>query len=51
MHLHRKEFKSDTRIKEFDIIAGIYPCNATEVAIESACKNHKDFYTHLKILL
>ena len=47
MHLHRKEFKSNTRIKEFDIITGIYTCDATEVAIESACKNHKDFYISL----
>lgn len=47
MHLHRKEFKSNTRIKEFDILTGIYTCDATEVIIESACRNKKDFYVAL----
>lgn len=47
LRLQRKEFTTSTRIKEFDIIAGIYPCSATEMAIESACQNNKDFYIAL----
>lgn len=44
MHLHRTSFNSRTRIKEFDLIVGIYPCEATETMLESACINRKDFY-------
>lgn len=47
MHIHRTKFKYNTRIKEFDLVVGIYPCNATDVAIESACRNQKDFYIAL----
>ncbi len=44
MTLHKKEFTSNTRIKEFDLVTGIMPCDATESIIESACQNGKDFY-------
>lgn len=42
--LHKEKFTSETRIKKFDLITGIMPCGATDVIIEQACKNKKDFY-------
>lgn len=47
LHLHRKEFTETTRIKEFDLLTGILPCEATETMIEKACENQKDFYIAL----
>lgn len=44
MKLYKKEFTSRTNIKEFDLITGILPCDATETIIEQACRNRKDFY-------
>lgn len=44
MTLHKQEFTSDIRIKEFDLITAIMPCDATEIVIEQACRNQKDFY-------
>ena len=31
-------------VREFDLITGTYPCNATELIIQKACENQKDFY-------
>lgn len=44
MTLHRRNFTPKTRIKKFDLLTGILPCEATETIIEQACRNHKDFY-------
>ena len=44
MTLHKCEFTSETSIKEFDLITAIMPCEATELIIEQACRNQKDFY-------
>lgn len=44
MSLHKEEFTAETRIKEFDLITAIMPCEATELIIEQACRNQKDFY-------
>ena len=44
MTLHKEEFTSKTHIKEFNLITGIMPCEATELIIEQACSNQKDFY-------
>lgn len=44
MTLHRKDFTSRTRIKDFDLITAIMPCEATETIITQACRNQKDFY-------
>ncbi len=44
MTLHKQEFTSDIHIKEFDLLTGIMPCEATELIIEQACRNRKDFY-------
>ena len=44
MTLQKKEFTTETHIKEFDLVTGIMPCEATETIIEAACKNQKDFY-------
>jgi hypothetical protein len=44
MTLYKEEFTSETHIKEFDLITGIMPCEATELVIEQACRNKKDFY-------
>ena len=44
MTLHKTEFTSEVHIKEFDLITGIMPCEATELVIEQACRNQKDFY-------
>lgn len=54
MRIHREELTENTSIKEFDLLTGIMPCEATEVAIEQACKYRKNFYiamcgcTHFK---
>ena len=42
--LVKKEFDGATNINDFDLIVGIYPCEATESIIINACKNKKDFY-------
>ena len=44
MTLHKTEFTSEISIKEFDLLTGIMPCEATELIIEQACRNRKDFY-------
>lgn len=44
MTLYRQDFTPTTRIKEFDLVTGILPCEATETIIEQACRNQKDFY-------
>ena len=44
MTLYKEEFTSNTHIKEFDLITGIMPCEATELIIEQACRNQKHFY-------
>lgn len=44
MRLHQEEFTENTNIKEFDLLTGIMPCEATEIAIEKACQERKDFY-------
>ena len=44
MTLHKTEFTSEVHIKEFDLITAIMPCEATELVIEQACRNQKDFY-------
>ena len=54
MKLVKDKFTLDTNINNFDLITGILTCEATEDIIESACKNHKNFYiamcgcTHFK---
>lgn len=56
MTLHKEEFNEDVSIKEFDLVTGILPCEATETIIASSCKAQKDFYvamcgcTHFKYL-
>ena len=44
MTLHKEAFTTETNIKSYDLITGIMPCEATELIIEQACKNKKDFY-------
>ncbi len=44
MTLHKEKFTAETHIKEFDLITGIMPCGATEIILENACRNQKDFY-------
>lgn len=44
MTLYKTEFTTNTHIKEFDLLIGILPCEATESIIENACRNQKDFY-------
>ena len=44
MTLHKENFTSETHIKEFDLITAIMPCDVTELVLEQACKNQKDFY-------
>ncbi len=44
MVLHKEEFTRNTYIKDFDLITAIMPCEATELVIEQACSNQKNFY-------
>ena len=44
MTLHKEDFTENVSIKEFDLIAGILPCEITETIIASSCKAQKDFY-------
>ena len=44
MVINRKNFNSTCNIKDSDLIAGLFPCDATEPIIEEACKYDKDFY-------
>jgi hypothetical protein len=44
MTLHKEEFDENISIKEFDLVTGILPCEATEAIIKASCKNQKDFY-------
>lgn len=44
MKLNRTEFNLDIDVSEFDLITGIFTCDATDIILESACKNKKDFY-------
>lgn len=44
---YKENFTSDIDVSKFDLIVGIYPCKGTELLIETACKNRKDFYTAL----
>ena len=44
MKLYKKNFTLDTSVSNYDLITGIFPCEATEDIIKSACTNKKDFY-------
>lgn len=44
MVINRKEFNSTCNIKDSDLVAGLFLCEATETIIEEACKYDKDFY-------
>ena len=44
MTLHKEYFTTNTDVSNYDLLVGIYPCEATEAIIESAIKNDKDFY-------
>ena len=44
MTLHNEKFSDEMSIKQFDLVTGIFPCEATESIIMSACKEQKDFY-------
>ncbi len=42
--LHKEEFTSDTDLSKYDLVTGIMPCDATEIILENAIRNHKNFY-------
>ena len=42
--IHKEEFTRDTDISNCDLVTGIMPCDATEIILESAIRNHKNFY-------
>ena len=42
--LHKDYFTKDTAVSNYDLLVGIHPCEATEIIIDSAFKNDKDFY-------
>ena len=44
MTIKREFFTRDTDISQFDLIISTLPCSLTEDIIETACRNHKDFY-------
>ena len=44
LKLYKNSFYLDTDVSKFNLIVGLYPCNATLNIIESACVNKKDFY-------
>lgn len=47
MILKREAFDRSSNIDNVDLITGIMPCQATEIIIRQACKNHKSFYIQL----
>ena len=44
MRLVKEKFTKDTDVSKYDLMLGIFPCEATSAIIESAIKNDKDFY-------
>lgn len=42
--LHKEKFTEETDISEYDVLIGIYSCEATELIIEKAVISHKEFY-------
>lgn len=44
MVLHRNIFTEKKDADNYDLITGIFPCDATELIIKKACENKKDFY-------
>lgn len=47
MKMYHEKFTMKTDIKDYDIITGIFPCEATEIMLDQACKYNKDFYIAL----
>ena len=47
MTLYRKEFNEQVDISNFDLITGLYTCEASETIIRQSIKNDKDFYIAL----
>lgn len=45
--LKREKFTEDTNIKKADLIIGFMPCEATEILIQQAVRNKKDFLVAL----
>lgn len=44
MKLNKTLFTNDMSVESYDIITGILPCDATELIIQKACENRKNFY-------
>lgn len=44
MKLVKEPFNLNTEIKDFDLVIGIMPCDATEAMVKKVCQNKKDFY-------
>ena len=44
MTLHKEYFYKDTDISDADLVVGVMPCESTELILENAIKNNKDFY-------
>ena len=44
MTLIKDEFTTDTDVSNYDLMLGLFPCEATRSIVESAKKNNKDFY-------
>lgn len=44
MKLNKVLFTKDMSVESYDLITGILPCDATELIIEKACENRKNFY-------
>ena len=45
--LVREKLGANTDIRKYDLIVGIMPCEATELILEKACENNKDFFIAL----
>lgn len=44
MKLYPLKFSNKTDIRKYDLLTGIFPCEATKIIIEKACQEKKNFY-------
>ena len=45
--LRKEELTKDISVKEFDLLVGIMPCDATKIILETAIKENKEFFIAL----
>lgn len=47
LRLYKEKFKMETNVDDFNLIIGIFPCEATDVIVKKSLYSNKDFFIRL----